>query len=178
MRIAIVGAGGLGRVVAETLAQHDDHELAGFIDNRLDAALPTGSPPILGPADALAEVARTHGVAGIVVAIGNPLVRIRLADVAAAAGLSLPAIVDRDARVSASAEVADGVYVAGGAIIGPGVRVARLAIINTAAVVEHDAVLEAACYVGPRCLIDARATVAAHAIVSGGTVVGQDVRFE
>ena len=174
MKLAIYGAGGLGRVVAESILRTGAHDLAGFIDDSPTppAGVPGGS--ILGGSDDLADLAASGAIEGVVVAIGANAVRAKLAAKAQAAGLALPAIVDATAVLSPSANVGEGAVIAAAAVIGPAATIGRLAIVNAAAVVEHDATVGEAAYVGPRALIDARARIAEGAWIDGGRVVGKD----
>jgi sugar O-acyltransferase (sialic acid O-acetyltransferase NeuD family) len=177
VKLAILGAGGLGRVVAESIVRTGLHDVAGFIDDSDSAPSEVMGLPLLGSSDDLPEIASQTGITGAVVAIGNNLVRERLAQEVLAAGLALPAIIDAAATVSPSALVGDGAVVSAAAVIGPGTTVGRLTIINTAAIVEHDATLGEASYVGPRCLVDARARVGPGACVERGVTVDKDEEF-
>lgn len=173
MRLAIVGAGGLGRVVAESLIRTGIHDVVGFVDDAAMADQQIHGFPLLGRTSDLASL-RCKGVQGAVLAIGNNAARRAIADKALAAGLQLPAVVDASAIVSPTAQLSEGAIVLAGAIIGPSVAVGRLAVLSTGSVLEHDVAVGDCCYVGPRSLIDARARLSAGAFVKGGQVVPQD----
>ncbi len=174
MKLVIVGAGGLARVVAEMITQGSLDEVAGFVDDSVSPAKQLQSLPVLGSSKDLPKLAADGVASGAVIAIGNSQVRLKLAQVVRDAGLVLPAIVAVSATVSPSAKLSEGVIVVSQAVIGPDVTVGPLSIINTAAVIEHDACIDEACYVGPRALIDARAKLGREVSVQGGQVVGPD----
>lgn len=177
MKIAIVGAGGLGRVVADLIERGELYDLAGFVDDGAEVGATVRGLPVLGASDDLARLRSEGHIDAVAVAVGNNAARRALAEKARVANCALPALKDATAVVSPSARIGEGAIVAAGVIIGPDAEIGRLAIINTAALVEHDAVCEEACYVGPRCLVDARAVVTAGKILTGGGVLAQDGRL-
>jgi UDP-3-O-[3-hydroxymyristoyl] glucosamine N-acyltransferase len=170
MKLVIVGAGDLGRVVAEAVLAAGRGQLAGFVDDRGGAVAPPQAP-LLGRLDDLAALKSAGRVDAAVVAVASALPRRALAQRIEALGLMLATIVHPSAVISPSARLAEGVIVAAGVVVGPAASLHKCAIVNTAAVIEHDAVLEPFCYVGPRCLIDAYATVAAEAATPAGAVI-------
>ena len=174
MKLLILGAGGLGRTVADVIARTGNYSTVGFCDDGAEPDQTVAGLPVLGRCDDLAVIADRHGADGAVVAVGDPTIRTALAAKVGQAGLRLPVIIDSTAVVSPSLTAGEGVVIGPAATIGPGVRIDRLAIIGAGVVIEHDAVLEQACYVGPRCLIDARATVRAGTAVTAGRCIAQD----
>ncbi len=174
MKLVIVGAGGLARVVAEMIIRAGVDELVGFVDDSASATNQLLGLPVLGTSKVFSKLAADGVAAGAVIAIGNPEVRLKLAQALREAGLALPAIVAESAVVSPSAKLSEGVIVAPQAVIGPDVTVGPLSIVNTAAVIEHDASIDEVCYIGPRALVEARAKLGREVFVKGGQVVGPD----
>lgn len=101
----------------------------------------------------------------------------------AAAGHGSPVLQHPAATVSASTELARGSQVMGGAVINPSARIGQGCIVNTSAVIEHDVVLGAGSHVAPGavllgaarigecCLIGAGAVILPGAVVADGTLV-------
>lgn len=174
MKLIIIGAGGLARVIAEMITRAGVDELVGFVDDSTSAPNQLLGLPILGKSKDLPKIAADGVACGAVIAIGNPQVRLKLGRAAKEAGLELPAIVAASAVVSLSAKLSEGVIVAPQAVIGPDVTVGLLTIVNTAAVVEHDASIDEVCNIGPRALVDARAKLGPEVSLKGGQVVGPD----
>ena len=174
MRIVIIGAGALGRVVAEIIARTGEDELAGFVDDSSSLADEVNGVPVLGDSGTLAALAARGSADAAVVALGQGPLRLVKGQVALAAGLKLPVICDSSAIVSPTAFIEEGAIISPLVVIGPGARIGRLAIIGSGSVIEHDALVEEGCYVGPRCLVDARAHLAAGARLTGGAVIAQD----
>jgi sugar O-acyltransferase (sialic acid O-acetyltransferase NeuD family) len=169
--VALVGAGGHAKVVADALARLGipvgfvvDAAAAAWIDaQRLtsdEAALarldPTTTPIVIG-------------FGGVDPAALDR--RLKLAMRYAAAGFALPAVVHPAAILSAAARVADGAFVGPGAVVNAGARVGLAAIVNSAAVVEHDAVVGDGAHVAPRAAVLGGAHIGVAAMVGAGAVV-------
>ncbi len=174
MKLAIIGAGGLGRVVAEMARRIEGVTVVGFIDDAAPAGSAVLGLEVLGPSSQLAELRSRGTIEAVAVAIGNPACRQRLAEQARAAGCELPALADPSAVVSPSAQRGPGSLVGPLAVVAAGASLGALAIVAAGAVIEHDAVVEPASYVGPRALVDARGRIGRGLALAGGTTIGQD----
>ena len=174
MKLVIVGAGGLARVVAEMIIAAGVNELVGFVDDSHSPPKQVQGLPVLGSTKDLPKLAADGAISGAVIAIGNCEARLKLAQKVRNAGLALPAVIAPSATVSPSAKLSEGVIVTCHAVIGPDVTIGPLSIINTAAVIEHDVSIDEACYVGPRALVDARAKLGREVFLKAGQIVGQD----
>lgn len=156
-QLAIVGAGGHGRVVA------DCAEAAGwspirFFDDRTD--LPPDLPwPVAGKLDDL--LGMEGGATGVIVAIGDNRTRLRLHRDLVRSGMQPAGIIHPGATVSRHATIGGGSVIVAGAIVNIGVRLGQAAIVNTGAVVDHDCVLKDGVHVSP------------GAVLAGGVVVGE-----
>lgn len=108
--------------------------------------------------------ARSHGH-GIVIAIGDNNLRLKVASELAEGGLAEP-IIASSATVSARAELGAGTTVHHHAHVGPGAVVGAHVIVNTGAIIEHG------CWVGDGSHIAPGAAVLGDARIGPGTLVG------
>lgn len=165
-RILIIGAGGHGKVVAEILRARGT-EPGGFVD--ADEAL-WGTQvlglPVLGGMNHLEKIARHHGLASAIVAIGDNRVRQEVAREVERAGLKLASAVHPSATISPTVRLGRGVVVCMGAAICVQAQVGDLAIINTNATVDHE------CEIGPAAHICPNASLAGRVMVAQGAFVG------
>lgn len=141
MRLGILGAGGHGRVVAESAAS-SGWSVSFFDDTREG---PVDGWPVAGKAIDLLEAQ----VDGVIVAIGNNRLRLAWITRLRSAGSRIVTIADPSSQISKSAHVGDGSFVAGGAIVGTGARLGSGCIINTAATVDHDCRLADGVHLSP-----------------------------
>lgn len=142
-RLAVVGAGGHGRVVA------DAAEAAGWtVPGLFDDQTPADSPwPILG--DIAAAVDQAAGFDGVVVALGDNGRRLEMTRRLAAQGAPLALVVHPTAWISPRATVGAGSVILAGALVGTGAQLGQGVIVNTGASVDHDCRLEDGVHVSP-----------------------------
>lgn len=133
-QIAILGASGHGKVVAELA------ELAGYDVTFFDDKYPTLTKlehwPVAGDTKQLFDSLKSFD--GVSVAIGNNKIRAAKMTELSKLGASLPTLVHPTAIVSQYATLEEGSQVLAGAVINAFARIGTGVIINTAAVIEHD----------------------------------------
>lgn len=148
MPIAIVGAGGQGKVVRDLLRASGQFEIAGFFDQKA-GRLPAGELALLGTEEDLIRGWRQFGIKEAVAAIGSNAIRHRLFQDLMEAGLELPVLIHPRATVSPEVRIGPGTVVCGHAFIGPGAVVGSNCIVNTAANIDHDCILGDSVHVCP-----------------------------
>ncbi len=168
-RLAIIGAGGHGRVVAESAAAagwatifFDDHVM-GQID---------GSPVGGTAHDVLATQCDSA-----IVAIGNNRVRLEWIARLRAAGFTLGTIAHPSALVSRSAIVGEGTFLAAGAIVGTRAVLGTGCIINTAASVDHDCFLGDAVHLSPGVRLSGEVTIGTATWLGTGSAVRNKIKI-
>ena len=160
IRLAIVGAGGYGRLALDVLiASGFESWVIGFYDDA-HAVLPdkVRGFPVLGDVAMLKSMLSVEAV-HVVVAITDNAMRLRLANSIRALGARFFTVVHPASYASAESAVGDGSVVAAGAVVHP------------------DAAVGSHCYIGPRAVVDRDAVVGAGAWVSAGAVVGPGARI-
>jgi sugar O-acyltransferase (sialic acid O-acetyltransferase NeuD family) len=159
MRVAIVGAGGYGRVVLDVLlASGFGDRVLGFYDDA-HAALSgeVRGVPILGDVGMLKSMLSVEPV-HVVVAITDNGARLQVANSLRGLGARFLTAVHPEAYVSEAAIMGDGSVVTAGAIVHP------------------DAAVGSHCFLGPRSVVDRDAEVGAGTWISAGAVVGPGAR--
>lgn len=148
MRVAVLGAGGHGAVVAEAALASGTFEPVCFLD---DFAQTHGTKvlglPVIGAIGTLELL--PPEVTGVLLGLGNNRHRLRLLELARARGFDRPVVIHPRAYVSPSARLAGGTVVAAGAVIGTRTVIGSGCIINTGATVDHDCVLGDVVHVAP-----------------------------
>jgi sugar O-acyltransferase (sialic acid O-acetyltransferase NeuD family) len=160
MRVAIVGAGGYGRVALDVLlASGFGDRMLGFYDDA-HAALSgeVRGVPILGDVGMLKSMLSVEPV-HVVVAITDNGARLQVANSLRGLGARFLSAVHPEAYVSEAALVGDGSVVAAGAIVHP------------------DAAVGSHCFLGPQSVVDRDAEVGAGTWISAGAIVGPGARL-
>lgn len=173
-RLALLGASGHGKVVADTALAAGWQQVE-FFDDAWPALTVIGPWPVAG--DSAALLARVREFDGAVVAIGNCAVRLRKQQELEAAGARIATIVHPRAWVSPLARVEAGSVVMAGAVVQVDARVGPAGIVNTGASVDHDCVLAAGVHISPGAHLSGNVTVGACSWVGVGAAVRQGMRI-
>jgi sugar O-acyltransferase (sialic acid O-acetyltransferase NeuD family) len=188
--IAILGAGGHGRVVA-SICRAAGREVQCFVDSALRGRSVAGID-VVGGDEMLDDPAfvRSHA---FVVAIGDQCIRRRVAKRVAEKGGRLTTVIHPSAVVADDVQLGCGVVLGPAAVINCGTSVGDLVIINTGATIDHDSILEEAVHIGPGANLGGNVScgeaalvglgaavlsgkrIGARAIVGAGAVVTRDV---
>ena len=169
--IAIFGAGGHGRVVAE-LAILLGYEIVCFLADEITEPFVLGIP-------VLREVPVNWGSPNLAIAIGDNVTRESIF-----LGLSqkinngiYPSLIHPRAMVSPSANIESGTVVFAGAIIGPQANIGRFAIINHGAQIDHNSKLCDFSSLGPGAVLGGDVTLGKAAVVAISAVVKHGVEI-
>lgn len=169
MTFLIYGAGGLAIEVADIAHRH-------FVaqDKLAQGKVTQGETPDIAFIDDFDHDRAINGIpvlsfdqacqrpnASIVIGIGEPDVRAKLAQKATDAGLTLATIIDPSATLSQSATIHPGAIISPYCSIQANAVVATNAHINTGAIVGHD------------CVVQPHAAISSQANLGGGVVVGE-----
>jgi len=144
-RLAILGAGGHGRSVADTA------EACGWQVNLYDDVWPqlqaSGPWQVIGNSECLERDWAAFD--GVVLAFGDCARRLQAHRRLQAKGVPMPALVHPAAWVSPHARLGPGCVVMAGAAVNVGATLGEACIVNTGATVDHDCHLAAGVHVSP-----------------------------
>ncbi len=157
----ILGAGGHGAVIADTLELRRQH-IVGFLDDIVGQT--EEGWPVLGPTAALSDTIALNGIDAVALGIGDNRSRRRLGRRAMQLA-ACPPIVHPTATVSVRAQIADGAFIGPHAVVNTRAVIGTGAIVNTGATVDH------------HCSVDAWAHVAPGAHLAGRVHIGEGVLF-
>lgn len=168
-RVAVLGAGGHGKVVIATL-QAAGHEVVAAYDDDPERR---GGELLGVPVRGALRDARPEEADGFVLAVGSNRDRRRIAG-----RLDLPWIsaVHPEATVHPSVRLGAGTVVFAGAVLQPDADVGRHGIVNTGASVDHDCRLEDFVHVAPGAHLAGGVVVGEGALVGIGSSLAPDVR--
>lgn len=188
--LAIIGASGHGKVVADTAIQCDWAHIIYF-----DDAWPTltthGKWPVVGNTAALAQ--QQQPFSAIIVAIGDNHIRLQKTLALQKAAFPLTSLIHPQAYIASDTTLADGSIICAGAIVQPGASIGLAGIVNTGATVDHDCKLAegvhispgahlagsihigACSWVGIGSSINQSTTIGANVIIGAGAAVTKDI---
>ena len=145
-RLAIVGASGHGKVVADT-AELCGWEQIAFFDDAFPRSDINGAWPILGSFQDLLQ--QLPSFDAVFVAIGNNRVRLAKLSALLEKGADIATLIHPAACVSRYASIGLGSVILAGAVVNAYAEINLGCILNTHCSVDHDCVLDRAVHISP-----------------------------
>lgn len=135
-KLAIVGASGHGKVIADIAGKNGYSDIV-FLDDNAVGNCVSGHFVAGKVSDAPAYRDRAF-----IVAIGNAKIRQRIQEALTSEGLQMATLIHPNAVIGDQVTLGEGTVVMAGAVINPCCKIGKGCIINTCASVDHDCVLE------------------------------------
>ncbi len=173
-RLAILGAGGHGKVLAD-IAELTGWDVVDFFDDRWPEIKGLECWTVAGNIEILFSDLQCYQ--GVIVAIGNNAVRLHKLEQLQQHGARLISLIHPRAVISRYAKIADGCCIMANAVVNPFVELGTGCIINTGATVDHDCVLGKAVHVCPGANLAGEITVGDCCWLGIGSSVKQQVRL-
>jgi len=170
MRLAILGASGHGKVVADAAEAAGWQEIV-FFDDAWPALQENGPWLVKGDTKALMDALSDYD--GVVVGIGNNAIRAKKQMQLVNAGAAVVTIIHPDATVSPHALVGSGSVVFAQAVVNACATLGAGVIVNTGSVVEHDCVVGDFSHVSPNAVLAGGAQLQEQCWVGAGASVRQ-----
>lgn len=172
-RLAILGASGHGRVIADAALLSGDWQEVVFFDDAYPRLQSNGTYLVAGDTNALIN----SGLSAIV-AIGDNRIRLDKALLLQQHRVHLVSVIHPAAIIAKDSHINCGTVVFAGAVVNSGAVVGSSCIINSRAVVEHDCLISDAVHISPGanlgggCQIDVGAWIGIGAAVRHGIKIG------
>lgn len=156
-KLAIIGASGHGKVVADIARKNGYSEIV-FLDDD-ESIYECGGYSVIGKSSKAVTID-----ANVIIGIGNAGVRKRIQE--SIPDQKLVTLIHPDAVIAEDVEIGAGIVVMAGAVINPGVKIGKGCIINTCSSVDHD------CVVGDYVHIAVGSHLCGTVTVGDGTWIG------
>lgn len=171
-RLAILGASGHGKVIADAAAAAGWDDLV-FYDDDWPRRRTNGRWTVAGDSAVLVDALDEHD--GVVVGVGDNRTRLELMRRLTRSDAHLVSVVHPRAVISRYADIGDGSVAFAGAVINVDSRIGRGCIINTGATVDHDCTLADGVHLSPGAHLAGAVTVGEASWVGIGASVRQRV---
>ena len=173
-KLAILGAGGHAKVVADTAECCSWKHIEIFDDSWPSVRL-TDDWPVVGDTQVL--LSRLQEFTGVVVAIGNNEDRRAKIDLLIRHGGSLVTLIHPSATISRYAKLGAGAVAFAGVVVNAGVTIGDGAILNTGCSIDHDCFLEDCVHVSPGARIAGAVRIGRLSWVGIGASVRQSINI-
>lgn len=170
--IAILGASGHGKVVAE-IAELTSWDEVVFFDDAFPSVKKVGVWPVKGTTEDM--VADIDMYTAAIVAIGDNKIRLEKSKYLLSKGFNLGILAHPRSTVSKYAEIGIGTVVMAGAIINPFTSIGLGSIINTSCSIDHDCVIAEGVHVSPGAIVAGGVSIGEMSWLGIGSVVKQGI---
>ncbi|WP_281980537.1 acetyltransferase [Tenacibaculum mesophilum] len=172
-KIAIVGAGGLGREVLGILESINKGErywdIIGFFDDSSHGELINGLP-IIGNMDSINQI---NEELAIIIGIGNPNVKEKIISIIKKASINFPAILHPTVEVYSEniVSLGKGIVIGANSVFTTNISIGDFVYINTSSIISHDTKIGEYSMIMPTVSISAGATIGKKVYIGNGTII-------
>ena len=145
--LAILGASGHGKVIAEAALLSGEWTEIVFFDDAYPSVKILESWPIVGTTQDLIE--QPSKFLGVVIAIGSNEIRLTKQTELLQHNCNIVSIIHPSAVISPSSKISRGTVVLAGAIINPFCKIGEACILNTGSTIDHDCQLSSGVHISP-----------------------------
>ena len=177
--LLIFGAGGHGRVVAETAENTGVWQEIVFADDAYPELKSVNGYPVIADFSDARSMVNTHP--DVIVAMGDNHKRSDLTRQLQQTGFNLVTLIHPVATVADSARIETGTVIFAQAVVQPGAHIGGAVIVNTAATVDHDCIIGNGVHLSPGVHLGGGVKVGDYswlgvgAAVINQVVIGRDV---
>ncbi|WP_019908918.1 acetyltransferase [Paenibacillus sp. HW567] len=144
--LLILGAGGHGKVVAETAMLTRQWDRIAFLDNNNNLNNLMGIP-IIGCFETYVDHVKSYSHA--IVALGNNITRLIWMAKLEKAGFEIPVIIHPSSIISRFCEIESGSVVLAGVVVNANTSIANGCILNTSSTIDHDCIIGKGVHISP-----------------------------
>lgn len=173
--LLILGAGGHGKVVADTAYERGNWGEIAFLDDRYPALQSLLSWPVVGKISDAENFLQIY--TDMAIAIGDNFLRIELVERFMSKGFCLPTIIHPTAFLSKSVIIGNGSVIFAQAAINAGSQLGVGCIVNTAATIDHDCILGEGVHISPGANLAGNVRVGNLSWLGMGSSVIQQIRI-
>jgi len=172
-KLLIIGAGGHGRVVADTAIKMNRWRQIAFLDDNKEIQSPIKMEIIGRLNDAFSYINDYD----IFVAIGNNKTRENVLTRLKMAGASIPTLIHPSAIIGEKVEVGIGTVVMAGVVINCCSTIGEGCIINTSSIIDHDNIIEDYVHISPGVRLAGTVRVGKKSWLGIGSVVSNNINI-
>ena len=162
-RLIIIGAGGHGKVIADSALKNGYTEICFVDDNVTDYCM---GFPVIGKCADLEKL--NDGKTDFIIGIGNNAVRKQIAE---KYNVNWVTVIHPSAQIAINVSVGRGTVIMAGAVINACAFIDEHCIINTGAVIEHDDVIDEYVHISPNVTLGGTVHIGRNSHIGIGATV-------
>ncbi|MBL1420832.1 MAG: acetyltransferase [Alphaproteobacteria bacterium] len=174
-KLAIIGASGHGKVIADAALLNDSQLEIFFFDDEFPTKKLIANWKVVGTIDDYIRV--NEQFSGVIVAIGNNKVRASICEKLLQSKCNLVTVIHKSVIISPFSEIGCGTAVLAGAVINPFCKIGRGSIINTNSNVDHDCNIGDYTHISPGANLAGGVDIGDYVWIGAGATIIQSVQI-
>ena len=171
-KIALIGSGGHAKVIADIIEKEGKYRICYLLDenSKLHGKKVFGYK-VVGDESVLCESSQIEKPDFIIIAIGNSLIRAKIAAKIKKLGYSFATVIHPSAQIARGVTIGEGSVIMAGAVINSDTIIGSNVIINTRASVDHDCIIGNSIHIAPGATLCGGISVGNQSFIAAGSVV-------
>jgi sugar O-acyltransferase (sialic acid O-acetyltransferase NeuD family) len=175
MKIAVIGAGSMARIVYEIFSYDRNIEVTNFVHNVKPSGKETiKNIPIIGDHSVLPKLLE-KGIRGTIIAVSMNDIRAAHYQKLKKMGFEFVNAIHPTATISPSVKMGFGIIISIGVIISTGAQIHDNVIIDTGAIIDHECEIEEGAYIGSGCSLAGKINIKKGVFVSIGSSIRETI---
>jgi sugar O-acyltransferase (sialic acid O-acetyltransferase NeuD family) len=177
-KVAIIGAGDLGRLIAHHISQCGNNSAVGFFDDYAIAGSSIMDLPILGPLSQIQAQFEAGLYDQLMIGIGYNHMSFRKSVFETYAGtIPFATLIHKSAYVDPSVKIGQGCFILPGCTVDAHAELGENVLLNTAAVVAHDSTIGSHSFLAPSAAIAGKTHIGECCILGINCTVIDNLRI-
>ena len=177
--IVLIGGGGHCKSVIDVIETEEKYRIAGIVDkpDLLNSNLL--GYKIIGNDTDLDKIAKDYEYALITIGqIENPLIRVKLYNIAIKSGFKLPSIISPNAYFSKHSKIGKGTVIMHNSVVNANSVIGDNCIINSKVLIEHDCKINNNCHISTNATINGGVIVGSESFIGSGAILKQSIKIQ
>jgi sugar O-acyltransferase (sialic acid O-acetyltransferase NeuD family) len=171
-RLAIIGSGDLGQLIAHHAITDKHFEVVGFLDDFENVGSLKNGFPVIGKSDEAIRLFESKAFDCIMIGVGYKHMAKRKSIYESLKGIiPFGTIIHSSCYIDASSKVRDGSFLLPRCTIDKDVVIGENVLLNTAVVVAHDTSIDSHCFIAPAASIAGKVHIKESCIIGIGAVI-------
>jgi sugar O-acyltransferase (sialic acid O-acetyltransferase NeuD family) len=177
--IVIIGSSGHAKVVIDIVQQEGRYNIIGLLDRYRTAGEETLGYRLLGKEETLAELAKSHAVKGVLIAVGDNFDRSKVVNRVRKICPDLPFVssVHPKASIASDVSIGEGTVIMAGVSVNSSCSIGRFCILNTNSSLDHDSIMEDFSSLAPRATTGGHCRIGSYSAICIGAVLVRGIHI-